>query len=92
MKSVFAEGKQPCDNFSPTRDQFGINVHECMWPFEGDGPRCSESHHGRVSFCQNCNRDHHSGGYETCASQIGSAPDSSKAKLADDRAGAPAQK
>lgn len=70
MKTVFQEGQQPCQNFHPSRDHIGTIVHECLWPFNGSRPCCSQSHGGTVSFCQNCNRDHHSGGYETCASEM----------------------
>lgn len=64
----FTVGRQPCQNFTPKDDMFtgSGNVHDCAWPFEGSG-WCSQTHDGLVSFCGNCNRDHHSNGYETCA-------------------------
>ena len=64
----FRCGQQPCNDFQPTDDLFvgSGNVHECFAPFDHDGvPRCGESG-GRVSFCENCNRDHHSGGWQSC--------------------------
>lgn len=69
-------GEQPCTAFRPSDDLFtgSGNVHECFAPFDREGPRCAESHGGTVSFCENCNRDHHSGGYETCASRLSSPP------------------
>lgn len=65
----FTTGQQPCEHFKPHDQDFpgSGNVHSCMWPFEGDGPRCEESHGGLVSWCENCGKDHHSNGYETCA-------------------------
>jgi hypothetical protein len=63
--SAFAEGKQPCQNFTPGKVDIAnsgqSNRHECYAPF--DGPReCG----GQVSWCENCMHDHHSHGYETC--------------------------
>ena len=55
----FKTGKQPCDNFKPATEvnEYASwdNLHECY--------RCKE---GKVSFCDNCNRDHHTNGYDTC--------------------------
>lgn len=52
-------GKQPCKNFKPQMDgnehATWANIHECY--------RCKV---GKVSFCENCYRDHHFGGYEKC--------------------------
>ena len=54
----FKIGQQPCNNFIPQleENEFGIweNRHQCY--------RCG----GIVSFCVNCYRDHHDGGYENC--------------------------
>ena len=53
-------GEQPCDAFAPQMEanEFAAwpNLHEC---FAKD---CT----GEVSLCDNCVKDHHSGGYETC--------------------------
>jgi hypothetical protein len=62
----FTIGKQPCAAFDPMLEYYGTNVHECLAPFDGGRPRCCESG-GLVSFCEGCCKDHHSGGYETCA-------------------------
>ena len=69
--SEFAVGRQPCKDFKPVDDLVtgGGNVHCCAWPFKGKD-WCYETHGGLVSFCANCNRDHHSGGYETCAAEV----------------------
>ena len=40
------------------------NRHECVFCRDGIGT---------VSFCENCNRDHHNDGYETCK-RIGLPP------------------
>lgn len=50
---------QPCEHFTDDGDPY--NVHECLAPFE-PGPKCG----GLVSFCDNCNSDHHHGGYNRC--------------------------
>lgn len=69
----FMNGKQPCQNYDPKDEVwsgFG-NTHQCYAPLDRpDGPRCGESSGGIVSFCLNCNSDHHSGGYETCAGRL----------------------
>jgi Zn-finger protein len=69
MAGSYTTGKQPCQNFEPKDDLFtgSGNVHECFAPFYMSLTRCSERSGGTVSFCTNCHRDHHSGGYETCA-------------------------
>jgi len=58
MESSYEAGKQPCDGFKQQLDGNAYatwgNVHQCY--------RCG----GLVSFCENCHRDHHQGGYETC--------------------------
>ncbi len=71
--AIFSIGKQPCANFKAKDELFegSGNVHECFAPFQHKGPRCAETHDGLVSWCVNCNRDHHSHGYETCADQMG---------------------
>lgn len=46
---------QPCENFTdPTDSRPEYNYHECF--------RCG----GIVQWCQNCHKDHHQGGYQTC--------------------------
>ena len=65
----FTTGRQPCQNFHAKDELFNGsgNVHECFAPFDTKGvPRCAESG-GCVSYCDNCLRDHHSDGYETCS-------------------------
>ena len=54
MAHPFETGKQPCKDFKPQNDGFGTNRHSCY--------KCDKT----VSFCENCNRDHHEDGYETC--------------------------
>lgn len=54
----FTEGKQPCDNFRPQLEanEYAVweNRHQCY--------ECG----GEVSFCLNCMKDHHDGGYDSC--------------------------
>jgi hypothetical protein len=51
----YKEGKQPCDNFNLELNENGTyDVHEC--------PVCKK----RRVFCENCCRDHHENGWETC--------------------------
>lgn len=45
---------QPCDQFDAGENSL-YNVHECI--------HCD----GTVRFCDHCHRDHHEGGYNTCA-------------------------
>jgi len=58
----FAIGKQPCSDFKPKQEWFGSNRHECIYC------RLDEV---TVSFCENCVRDHHQDGYETCKFERG---------------------
>lgn len=57
-REIFEVGKQPCDNFNPSDSCYpgGGNLHEC--------PGCC----GCRSWCQNCNKDHHSEGWDLCGS------------------------
>lgn len=61
----FTTGQQPCQDYTPMMTGNGYaewaNVHECFCG-HAKGQDCS----GTVSFCENCHRDHHSNGYETC--------------------------
>lgn len=58
MSGDYEAGRQPCEKYTPEIDGYGFpNVHECVFCRGGNGT---------VSFCENCNRDHHSDGYETC--------------------------
>lgn len=56
--SAFTVGEQPCHAFKPNKDgnQYATwdNRHECY--------KCR----GLVSWCENCHKDHHADGYETC--------------------------
>jgi len=62
----FETGRQPCTNYKPEMavrwDSLWPNEHECVFCRDGGGT---------VSFCENCNRDHHSNGYETCKVKAG---------------------
>jgi len=58
--SEYEIGQQPCDNFTP---QMESNAY-ATWTNEHQCYRCGGD--VTVSFCENCMRDHHSGGYETC--------------------------
>ena len=62
----YTVGQQPCQNFRAQDALFNGsgNAHECLAPF--DGSRLCTS---TVSFCENCNRDHHRDGYESCGAQ-----------------------
>jgi len=57
----YETGEQPCSAFRAemTGNEYGMweNVHECVFCPAGKAT---------VSFCENCSRDHHDGGYETC--------------------------
>jgi hypothetical protein len=67
--SRYAVGRQPCANFTPKDELFpgSGNVHECLAPFGAPiEERCAVTRGGLVSFCTNCNRDHHQDGYENC--------------------------
>lgn len=57
----FIEGKQPCQNFKEESGYFGVIEHDCYC--KKNGTLCE----GTVSFCNNCFRDHHKGGYEKCS-------------------------
>ena len=65
--SKFAIGKQPCDNYTPSDDIFtgSGNEHECIY---------CKSQPGTVSFCENCRRDHHANGLESCCHEGCSCP------------------
>jgi hypothetical protein len=54
----YRTGEQPCDNFTPVNNEwFGPVRHGC--------PEC----YGLRMFCDNCSRDHHRNGWETCVSE-----------------------
>jgi hypothetical protein len=54
----FSVGKQPCNHYVPAKDSNAYaewnNEHQCY--------KCGKL----VSFCTECNSDHHGGGYEIC--------------------------
>lgn len=66
-RSLYEVGNQPCQQFTPKDELFpgSGNEHVCAAPFDGSA-WCSETRGGTVSYCENCNRDHHSNGYESC--------------------------
>jgi len=52
----YTEGRQPCDVFL-SEDDYWVgsgNAHACY--------ACNDE----VSFCKNCKKDHHAGGYGSC--------------------------
>jgi hypothetical protein len=58
MKGKYEIGQQPCSDLTRqweanVHGQW-LNVHECY--------RCEKT----VTYCENCRRDHHEDGYETC--------------------------
>jgi len=57
--SDFTVGQQPCNNFNPQIEYNEYaqwsNRHECY-------KHCGKT----VSFCENCCRDHHEDGYDSC--------------------------
>lgn len=58
----FTKGEQPCNDFSGYEVEWGdIERHTC-YGFSDGGRQCDET----VSFCQNCNKDHHENGYQNC--------------------------
>lgn len=65
MSNEFSVGLQPCQNFSPQIEHNEHaqweNRHECFCGHGTEKP-CTKT----VSFCTNCYRDHHEGGYENC--------------------------
>lgn len=59
--SPFEIGYQPCHDFKA--DDFAENWNEYFgWYSRHNDPRCRES----LSFCVNCARDHHAGGWDSC--------------------------
>lgn len=62
MDDDFKIGNQPCTKFEAQKDYYydsvGSNRHQCY--------KCA----GVVSFCINCNKDHHENGYESCLKDI----------------------
>jgi hypothetical protein len=62
---MFTRGKQPCNNYTPSVDEFDIpNRHQCWGPYvDGKAQATCES---TVSFCEHCCKDHHKHGWETC--------------------------
>jgi hypothetical protein len=60
----FTIGQQPCNNFKGKVEHHAygswVNEHQCY--------RCRDD--TTVSWCENCNRDHHENGYETCKAVI----------------------
>ena len=60
----FTKGEQPCKNFDGYEAEWGnIERHTCYgFTVIGKERECDKT----VSFCKNCNKDHHEGGYETC--------------------------
>lgn len=63
---AFELGDQPCQDFTPRETYWGHNEHECYairLKREGNpNAECGST----VSFCENCNYDHHAFGYERC--------------------------
>ncbi len=59
----FDIGKQPCSTYCPNNNLFdgSANQHECFCK-KPNGEYCG----GYVSWCENCHKDHHGNGYETC--------------------------
>jgi hypothetical protein len=61
LNESFEEGEQPCKDFKPHREKNGYgewdNRHEC--------PGCC----GLRSFCLSCSTDHHSRGWDCCATK-----------------------
>lgn len=57
LTDQFKVGKQPCSKFKSMDEdyRFSGNVHSCIY--------CNNK---TVSFCENCCKDHHENGYETC--------------------------
>ncbi len=62
----YTTGKQPCDAFLASKESNAHgtweNEHECYAPFIPGSDICGAP----VSWCENCHKDHHSGGYDTC--------------------------
>lgn len=54
----FKKGKQPCNDF---KGQIEHHEHG-SWENRHQCYKCG----GIVSFCENCYKDHHDNGYETC--------------------------
>lgn len=54
----YTVGQQPCQDLKRQRDG---NCHG-----EWANAHCCYKCDMTVSYCENCNRDHHEGGYECC--------------------------
>lgn len=67
---TYTKGRQPCDAFDPRMDgnQYATwaNVHECFGPYDERGRNPDAPCPGKVSFCEACHSDHHTGGWDTC--------------------------
>lgn len=65
--SLYTEGRQPCSAYTPRieANAYGAwaNVHSCYGPYDG---RPQGDCAGTVSFCERCNTDHHSRGWDAC--------------------------
>jgi hypothetical protein len=63
--SDFISGQQPCKNYVAEQDgnEYAVwdNVHECFCG-HSKGLHCPFL----ISFCENCNKDHHEDGYQAC--------------------------
>lgn len=58
----YRTGDQPCDNFCPADPGDFGTVHDCY-------SKCGRS--GARIFCENCSRDHHKDGWDTCKPPVG---------------------
>ena len=69
----FEKGEQPCNNFDGYEAEWGnIERHTCYGYTIGDRKerRCEKT----VSFCKNCNKDHHENGYQNCQLKANTPP------------------
>ena len=67
MKSTFETGRQPCADFAPRDSGFGGNLHDCYGPYDEQGHVQGAEYCGaHVSLCENCLRDHHDEGWQSC--------------------------
>ena len=64
----FQSGQQPCQDYRGKMSGNGyaewVNVHKCFCG-HSKGLYCPLL----VSFCENCNSDHHEDGYQACVCQ-----------------------
>jgi len=65
---MFNTGRQPCKNFSPENESRLERGYLTIWQNLQQCVYCDNEN--TVSYCLNCNKDHHEKGYENCKRAI----------------------